>query len=166
VLRACVLLDEALQAAAPAGSGGAAPTVVAQVKTAGALPLLRYACSARVIPVPTSKINARRYVRLLHNPITAVLSRHLLDFYSPAHASIDSCPQAAGLPFAQLHFLFPDALVVGLASGGSYRLNPPPETVVGPGDDVIALRPERWGGPPASSMPSRRMPALLPLHLS
>jgi hypothetical protein len=59
-----------------------------------------------------------------------------------------------------------DALVVGLASGGSYRLNPPPETVVGPGDDVIALRPERWGGPPASSMPSRRMPALLPLHLS
>jgi hypothetical protein len=65
VLRACVLLDEALQAAAPAGSGGAAPTVVAQVKTAGALPLLRYACSARVIPVPTSKINARRWVALL-----------------------------------------------------------------------------------------------------
>jgi len=31
-----------------------------QIKTEDALPLVRYACSQRVLPVPTNKVNARR----------------------------------------------------------------------------------------------------------
>lgn len=31
-----------------------------QIKTEDALPLVQYACSQRVLPVPTNKINARR----------------------------------------------------------------------------------------------------------
>lgn len=51
-----------------------------QIKTEDALPLVRYSCSSRIIPVPTNKVNARRYVRLLHNPIATVFSRNLMDF--------------------------------------------------------------------------------------
>lgn len=144
VLRTCVLLDELLQQLHPTGGGG--PIVVAQIKTEDALPLVRYSCSQRVIPVPTNKINARRYVRLLHHPIAAVFSRCLTDFFSPAHGSIDNCPEVEGLTFGELHFRFPDALVVGLANQetSAYQLNPPPGTRVQPGDDIITMRPERW----------------------
>lgn len=34
--------------------------VVVELKTANALPLLKYACSSRVIPLPTSQLNAQR----------------------------------------------------------------------------------------------------------
>lgn len=36
-----------------------------QIKTEDALPVVRYACSARVLPVPTNKVNARRYAALI-----------------------------------------------------------------------------------------------------
>lgn len=56
------------------------PALPPQIKTDDALPLVRYSCSPRIIPVPTNKVNARRYVRLLHNPIATVFSRNLMDF--------------------------------------------------------------------------------------
>ena len=55
-------------------------------------------------PVPPCK---SRYVRLLHHPIAAVLSRHLTDFTSVAHACVEACPAAVGRPFGQLPFMFP-----------------------------------------------------------
>ena len=66
---------------------------------------------------------------------------------SPAHAFIDTCPELLGLPFGQLHFLFPDAVVVGLHNSrtGYCQLNPPPERLVQQGDDVVTLRPGRMG---------------------
>ncbi len=48
-----------------------------------------------------------RYVRLLHHPIGAAFSRCLTDFYSPAHTSIDTCPEVEGEEFGSLHFRFP-----------------------------------------------------------
>jgi hypothetical protein len=107
VLRACVLLDELIQSERPGGAGG--PVVVAEIKTEDALPLVRYACSQRVLPVPTNKVNARRMVRLLHHPIAAVFSRCLTDFYSPAHGTIDRIPEVEGLHFRELHCRFPGA---------------------------------------------------------
>ncbi|PRW57972.1 SAD1 UNC-84 domain 1- isoform A [Chlorella sorokiniana] len=143
VLRACVLLDELIQSERPGGAGG--PVVVAEIKTEDALPLVRYACSQRVLPVPTNKVNARRMVRLLHHPIAAVFSRCLTDFYSPAHGTIDRIPEVEGLHFRELHCRFPDALIVGLTNPytGQYLLNPPPDHVVAPGDELIKLRSER-----------------------
>ncbi|KAL4432522.1 hypothetical protein ABPG77_000459, partial [Micractinium sp. CCAP 211/92] len=141
VLRTCVLIDEMLEQERP---GQAWPIVSAQIKTADALPLVSYACSKRVVPVPTTRLNARRYVRLLHHPISAIFSRCLTDFYSPAHGCIDRVPEVEGCTFRELHFRFPDAIVVGINSkeNRSHQLNPPPETVVGPDDEIITLRPE------------------------
>lgn len=48
-------------------------------------------------------------MRLLHNPIATVFSRNLMDFYSPAHAFIDSVPEVEGVAFRDLHFRFPGA---------------------------------------------------------
>jgi hypothetical protein len=58
-------------------------------------------------PLPLLSSPPRRYVRLLHHPIAAVFSRCLSDFYSPAHGSIDHCPEVEGLTFGELHFRFP-----------------------------------------------------------
>ncbi|KAL4421226.1 hypothetical protein ABPG75_010517 [Micractinium tetrahymenae] len=141
VLRTCVLIDEMVQQERP---GQAWPIVSAQIKTDDALPLVRYACSRRVVPVPTTRLNSRRYVRLLHHPIAAVFSRCLTDFYSPAHGCIDTVPEVAGCTFGELHFRFPDAIVVGVTNEKlrTHQLNLPPETVVGPDDEIITLRPE------------------------
>lgn len=145
VLRTCVLVDELCEQERP---GQAGPTVAAQVKTEDALPLVRYACSERVIPVPTNKLNARRYVRVLRHPIAAVFSRCLSDFYSPAHGAIDRRPDLEGLTFEQLHLRLPEAIVVGLTNteAQSYELNPEPDRVVMPGDELILLRSD-MGGP-------------------
>ncbi|PRW58011.1 hypothetical protein C2E21_3586 [Chlorella sorokiniana] len=153
VLRTCVLLDELI--IKEQGEGGGGPVVVVQIKTEDAMPLVRYACSPRVIPVPTNKVNARRYVRLLHNPIATVFSRNLMDFYSPAHAFIDAVPEVEGLTFRDLHFRFVDALVVGLHNSltGHTQLNPPPDRVVRPGDSLITLRPGRMGLAPHRALP-------------
>ncbi|KAI7839964.1 hypothetical protein COHA_006285 [Chlorella ohadii] len=153
VLRTCVLLDELV--IKEQGEDAHGPVVVAQIKTEDALPLVRYACSSRVIAVPTNKVNARRYVRLLHNPIATVFSRNLMDFYSPAHAFIDAVPEVEGLAFKDLHFRFVDALVVGLHNcvTGHTQLNPPPDRLVRPGDNLITLRPGRMGLAPHHALP-------------
>jgi hypothetical protein len=41
-----------------------------------------------------------------------------------------------------------DALVMGLYNpeSGQCRLNPPPDQLVQPGDELVVMRPERWGG--------------------
>ncbi|KAI7839331.1 hypothetical protein COHA_006922 [Chlorella ohadii] len=153
VLRTCVLLDELITSERPGGGGG--PVVVAEIKTEDALPLVRYACSQRVLPVPTNKVNARRMVRLLHHPIAAVFSRCLTDFYSPAHGTIDRIPEVEGLRFAALHCRFPDAIIVGLTNPytSQYLLNPPPDHVVAPGDELIMLRSERSEVMPFQALP-------------
>ncbi|KAL4421222.1 hypothetical protein ABPG75_010513 [Micractinium tetrahymenae] len=141
VLRVSVLLDEMLGRERP---GQAAPVVVAQVKTDDAMPLLNFVNRGRIIPVPTNRVNARRYVRLLRSPIATVFSRYLTDFYSVAHAFIDRLPEVEGRAFGELFRYFPDAIVVGVANEKqrTHQLNPPPETAVGPDDEIITLRPE------------------------
>ena len=84
-------------------------------------------------------------MRLLHNPIAAMFSRSLSDFYSPAHGAIDHVPEAEGMRFGDLHQHFPEAVVVGLCNrqAGWAQLNPPPDRRVQPGDDLVLLRPEQ-----------------------
>jgi hypothetical protein len=50
--------------------------IVVELKTANAMPLLRYSCSSRIISLPTAQLNARRYIPLLSR---ASAARCLLD---------------------------------------------------------------------------------------
>ena len=240
MLRCAVLLDEMAQefysecacVTTPAGRPLHGPLVVAQCKSSDGLAVLQYSCSNRVVPVPTSMLNARRYSRLLWHPITAhfrcrrrrcccyttaplpaarrLLKRtlfpttslprsHLItDFNSDAHGFIHHFPQLEGVRYGDLHAYFPggreggeaaallrnaapqaaaaawragctrgcaaraaeltrcraplspppvsaDGTVLGVINQGTgyLRLNPVPDKVLVPGDELVMLRPSR-----------------------
>lgn len=50
-----------------------------------------------------------------------------------------SFPELTGKPYGETLALFETSAVVGLKSGGSVRLNPPMDTVLLPGDEIIAV---------------------------
>eukprot|EP00887_Chlorella_sp_A99_P007502 scaffold2.g7502.t1 len=139
-LRTAVLLDEmcSLDCVGQSWEEGAGPVVV---KTSDGLSLLRYACSSRVIPVPTTIFNVQRFARLLRLPIAATLTHMLTDYGSLAHACLQSFPQLEGQRFDSLFARFPNSLVLGLMNGSKCELNPPPATIVRRGDKLLMLRP-------------------------
>lgn len=55
-----------------------------QVYNQDALELMHYSCSPRVIAVGTARLNARRLVRMLRQPIIGLTSRQMWDFGSNA----------------------------------------------------------------------------------
>lgn len=59
-------------------------SVVLQVYNQDTLETIHYACSNRVIPVGTARLNARRLVRMLRQPIIGLTSRQMWDFGSDA----------------------------------------------------------------------------------
>jgi hypothetical protein len=72
-LRVGVLLDELdfPGAGVPDPRTG---NIVVELKTANAMPLLRYSCSSRIISLPTAQLNARRCV--IRSSWRLVLSPH------------------------------------------------------------------------------------------
>jgi hypothetical protein len=58
--------------------------VVLQVQNQDTLELIHYSCSRRVIPIGTARLNARRLVRMLRQPIIGLTSRQMWDFGSDA----------------------------------------------------------------------------------
>lgn len=81
---------------APAAGGRAAPALALAV-AAGPCTACRQAAGALLTHPAVSRAAApappRSFVRLLHHPVAAVFSRSLSDFYSPAHGTIDACPE-------------------------------------------------------------------------
>lgn len=59
-LRVAVLLDE-LDFPGVGVPDPRTGSIVVELKTVNALPLLRYSCSSRVISLPTAQLNARRW---------------------------------------------------------------------------------------------------------
>jgi ion channel POLLUX/CASTOR len=45
----------------------------------------------------------------------------------------------SGWTFKDVTFMFEDSAVIGINSGSSVRLNPPPDTVIGPNDRIVAI---------------------------
>jgi ion channel POLLUX/CASTOR len=41
--------------------------------------------------------------------------------------------------FKEVTFMFEDSAVIGISSGNNVRLNPPPDTVIGPNDRIVAI---------------------------
>ncbi|GAB4823066.1 hypothetical protein N2152v2_010112 [Parachlorella kessleri] len=139
-LRAAVLLDEMITAEVGLARG---PRIVVQIKSPDPVPVLKYACSPRVIGVPTMVAQARRVSRMLRQPIAGLLSNMLLNYSSKAHVAIHAYPQLVGLPFQELHAYFPYAVLVGIlnSSTGYSKINPDPHKVLQLGDELMMLRP-------------------------
>ena len=121
------------------------PWVVAEVQGVNAPELLYYSCSDRIIPCPTSAINARRYARLLRHPVIAVLSHALFDHHSGSFADVGTYPSTGrhllGLPFSHLAPYFPNSIIVGVVdlSTGRSELNPPPHRPLAIGEGLAMM---------------------------
>ncbi|EIE20310.1 hypothetical protein COCSUDRAFT_67575 [Coccomyxa subellipsoidea C-169] len=141
-LRAAVLLDELDFP----GLGKPDPRrgyVVVGLQTQEAVGLLKYSCSARVIPVPTNNLNARRISRNIQYPVLTYVSQMLLNFRSRAQGYLMSFQAVQGMHFGELYRMFPDAIILGISDKvtGKTILNPPAETLLGPDDSLVLMRP-------------------------
>lgn len=141
VLRSAVLLDEMVVASGRRHG----PVIVVEMQNRSSCELARYSCSANVVPVPTSTINALRFARMLWHPAVASVSHGLFDHTSQAHARIfPHVPMRLfGTPFARLHAYFPEAIITGVfdTATGTCQLNPPTEHRLMPGEALVMLRP-------------------------
>jgi len=127
-------------------TNGMGPWVVVEVQGSNVPALLRYACTSRVIPVPSSTINARRYAQLLKHPAVATLSHALFDHYSRSNCLIGYYPEATwllGQKFGDIHGFFPDAIVVGVVDIATWKaeLSCDPNRVLKKGEALVMLRP-------------------------
>lgn len=59
-----------------------------QVYNQDSVETVTYACSPRVIPVATARLNARRLVRMLRQPIAGLTTRRLWDFSSDSRVRL------------------------------------------------------------------------------
>lgn len=71
----------------------------------------------------------------------------LTDHSSKAHGGIGTFPALEGVPFGELQFYFPHAVVLGLINQQTdyCQLNPPPGQRVAAGDELVMLRPGALG---------------------
>eukprot|EP00775_Hariotina_reticulata_P013650 gene13650-13773_t len=88
--------------------------VVVELKTSNALPLLKYACSNRVIAAPTNQLNAQRLAKMVKRPVISIVSQQLFNFENRVSIYIHDFPHLVGRHFGDLAFLFPDGIVMGL----------------------------------------------------
>ncbi|KAK9908516.1 hypothetical protein WJX75_009020 [Coccomyxa subellipsoidea] len=136
-LRAAVLLDELDR---PAGRRS---QIVVEARTPNALRLLQAACSRRIIAVPTTQVTARRLARMVQHPAVADVSKALWSFASPSQVFLEKLPPLVGVPFGDLALRFADGTVLGLLNrrSGKCDIAPPADTLVGPHDDLVMMRP-------------------------
>lgn len=62
-----------------------------QVYNQDSVDTVTFACSPRVIPVATARLNARRLVRMLRQPIAGLTTRRLWDFASDSRVRARRC---------------------------------------------------------------------------
>ncbi|KAF6262463.1 hypothetical protein COO60DRAFT_628176 [Scenedesmus sp. NREL 46B-D3] len=141
-LRCAILLDE-LDGYRGLRKGRAMGHIVVETRTANAVPLLRFSCSKRVIALPAGHMNARRLARMLKRPFISWVSQRLWAFDSRCSLFMHAAPGLTGTRFRSLAFLFPDAIVMGVAhmSSGRVTLNPELEYALAADDELVLCRP-------------------------
>lgn len=127
------------------GRKAAVGHVVVEMKTANAMPLLKYACSRRVAALPTGQLNAQRLATMVKHPVISVVSQRMFNFENSSTNFMHHFPALEGRRFGDLAFMFPDATVLGVSNPGeaSVCYAPPLEYKLGPNDELIMLRPTR-----------------------
>lgn len=143
--------------------------VVAAVRQTQHVATARLAAGPGAVVLDVDGIAARTLVQCVIEPGLSLVLEDLLDF-AGAELHVHRVPGLGGRTFAELRAACADACVVGLVRpDGSPYLNPPPQTVLGPGDAVVVLAtnetPPTWNGTPAAAPPplSSGTPAAAPL---
>ncbi|MFV6026789.1 CASTOR/POLLUX-related putative ion channel [Streptomyces sp. NPDC056264] len=146
--------------------------VVAAVRQTQHVATARLAAGPGAVVLDVDGIAARTLVQCVIEPGLSLVLEDLLDF-AGAELHVHRVPGLGGRTFAELRAACADACVVGLVRpDGSPLLNPPPQTVLGPGDAVVVLAtnetPPTWNGTPAAESPPtwNGTPAAAPPPLS
>ncbi|MFB7233785.1 NAD-binding lipoprotein [Streptomyces sp. NPDC056269] len=131
--------------------------VVAAVRQTRHVATARLAAGPGAVVLDVDGIAARTLVQCVIEPGLSLVLEDLLDF-AGAELHVHRVPGLGGRTFAELRAACADACVVGLVRpDGSPLLNPPPQTVLGPGDAVVVLAmnetPPTWNGTPAAESP-------------
>ncbi|MFF2305613.1 NAD-binding lipoprotein [Streptomyces sp. NPDC058128] len=131
--------------------------VVAAVRQTQHVATARLAAGPGAVVLDVDGIAARTLVQCVIEPGLSLVLEDLLDF-AGAELHVHRVPGLGGRTFAELRAACADACVVGLVRpDGSPLLNPPPQTVLGPGDAVVVLAtnetPPTWNGTPVSESP-------------
>ncbi|MGW1251774.1 CASTOR/POLLUX-related putative ion channel [Streptomyces sp. NPDC002535] len=131
--------------------------VVAAVRQTQHVATARLAAGPGAVVLDVDGIAARTLVQCVIEPGLSLVLEDLLDF-AGAELHVHRVPGLGGRTFAELRAACADACVVGLVRpDGSPLLNPPPQTVLGPGDAVVVLAtnetPPTWNGTPAAESP-------------
>ncbi|WP_073902939.1 CASTOR/POLLUX-related putative ion channel [Streptomyces sp. CB02009] len=131
--------------------------VVAAVRQTQHVATARLAAGPGAVVLDVDGIAARTLVQCVIEPGLSLVLEDLLDF-AGAELHVHRVPGLGGRTFAALRAACADACVVGLVRpDGSPLLNPPPQTVLGPGDAVVVLAtnetPPTWNGTPVSESP-------------
>ncbi|MEV0451853.1 NAD-binding lipoprotein [Streptomyces sp. NPDC050600] len=138
--------------------GDARPVrVVAAVRQTRHVATARLAAGPGAVVLDVDGIAARILVQCVLEPGLALVLEDLLDF-AGAELHVHRVPGLGGRTFAELRAACADACVVGLVRpDGSPLLNPPPRTVLAPGDAVVVLAedetPPTWTTTPAPPPP-------------
>ncbi|MFJ6350579.1 NAD-binding lipoprotein [Streptomyces sp. NPDC092046] len=145
--------------------GDARPVrVVAAVRQTRHVATARLAAGPGAVVLDVDGIAARILVQCVLEPGLSLVLEDLLDF-AGAELHVHRVPGLGGRTFAELRAACADACVVGLVRpDGSPLLNPPPRTVLAPGDAVVVLAedeaPPTWTTTPAPPPPP--LPAARP----
>ncbi|MEU2073211.1 NAD-binding lipoprotein [Streptomyces sp. NPDC013489] len=131
--------------------------VVAAVRQTQHVATARLAAGPGAVVLDVDGIAARTLVQCVIEPGLSLVLEDLLDF-AGAELHVHRVPGLGGRTFAELRAACADACVVGLVRpDGSPLLNPPPQTVLGPGDAVVVLAmnetPPTWNGARAAESP-------------
>ncbi|MDX2561319.1 NAD-binding lipoprotein [Streptomyces sp. TX20-6-3] len=138
--------------------GDARPVrVVAAVRQTQHVATARLAAGPGAVVLDVDGLAARTLVQCVIEPGLSRVLEDLLDF-AGAELHVHRVPGLGGRTFEDLRADCVDACVVGLVRpDGSPLLNPPPQTVLGPGDAVVVLAedetPPTWTTPPATPFP-------------
>ncbi|MFE9137708.1 NAD-binding lipoprotein [Streptomyces sp. NPDC007355] len=113
--------------------------VVAAVRQTRHVATARLAAGPGAVVLDVDGVAARILVQCVLEPGLSRVLEDLLDF-AGAELHVHRVPGLCGRTFAELRAACADACVVGLVRpDGSPLLNPPPRTVLGPGDAVVVL---------------------------
>ncbi|MFJ2933117.1 NAD-binding lipoprotein [Streptomyces sp. NPDC087219] len=138
--------------------GDASPVrVVAAVRQTQHVATARLAAGPGAVVLDVDGLAARTLVQCVIEPGLSRVLEDLLDF-AGAELHVHRVPGLGGRTFEDLRAACADACVVGLVRpNGAPLLNPPPQTVLGPGDAVVVLAedetPPTWAAPPATPFP-------------
>ncbi|MFF2779385.1 NAD-binding lipoprotein [Streptomyces sp. NPDC058052] len=137
---------------------GCAVRIVAAVRDGAHLPTARLAAGPGAVVLDVDDLAARLLVQCVLEPGLALVLEDLLDF-AGAELHVLRPPGLPGRRYGELAAACPDACAIGIVrADGTPHLNPPPETVLVPGDGLVVLAEDHRAtvlpaAPPSGAVP-------------